>query len=325
MGTVPLLGSVVITLGGAAWYFGYARRRIDREGAAVDAVRREVGRRTVARTRDAVTPVEGYEAMVAVPETTDPAHERSLIAVAADLARAQGGSVTVVRFDEVADQVPLPAATDPSKADLAFEERIEALEADLAVPIRAHEAVSHDTRHAVANAVTDRDPKMLVLGYQSRGLRDRVFDSDADWVLAHTDCEAVVVDDPENGVANIETVTVITDEGPYDPAKVAVADAVAVAHGATVCFEYAVDDRTSEPHQRVIADYHEAIAEVCSAPVRTGFVKSDGGTPSATGVFVVAAGNRLLVADADEPVLVVRPQGANTAGRMRRVFERWLL
>ncbi|WP_160134880.1 amino acid permease [Halococcus salsus] len=326
MGTVPLVGSVVITLAGVAWYLGYGRRRVDREGAAVDAVRREIGRRSVVRTRNAIAPAGGYEAMVAVPETTDPAHERGLIGVAADLARVQDGSVTVVRFDEVADQVPLPAATDPSEGDLAFEDRIEALETDFDVPVRAHETVSHDTRHAVANAVTDRDPDVLVLGYRSRGLRDRVFDSDADWVLAHTDCEAVVVDDPENGFRDIETVTVLTDEGPYDPMKVAVADAVAMAHGATVRFEYAVDDRPNDARQRALTDYHEAIAEVCSAPVRTGFVRTDGGRPDAdTDVFVVAAGNRSLVADTDRPVLVVRPRGATPTGRVRQVLERWLL
>jgi nucleotide-binding universal stress UspA family protein len=329
MGTVPLVGAVLITAGSVAWYLWYARGRVEREGAAVDAVRREVGRQAVRRTRDAVAPTEGYEALVAVPEGMDPSHERMLVDTAADLAAPQYGAVSVVRFDEVADQVPLEAATERSPADIEFEERADTLATDFDVPVRVGEVVSHDTRHALANYVDEYDVDMLVIEQQPSRLRERVFDSDVEWVLAHTDCDAVIVDDRGTDGEAIETVTVLAGDGAYDPAKIAVADAVAAAHDATVALEYAHDGPVSDEQRRTFADYHEEVAALCSVPVRTAFVRSDGGVSGAenddTDVLVVGTDGRSLAESADCPVLVVRPREETTPGRLGRALERWLL
>lgn len=329
MGTIPLVGAVFITAGSVAWYLWYARGRVEREGAAVDAIRRELGRQAIERTREAVTPTEGYEALVAVPEDADPSHEKMLVDVAADLASPQHGGVSVIRFDEVADQVPLEAATERSPADIEFEERADTLATDLDVPVRVDEIVSHDTRHALSNYVEERDVDVLVMEQQSPRLRERLFDSDIEWVLAHTDCDAIIVDDSGAEHGDIETVTVLTDEGPYDPAKIAVADAVAAAHDATVELEYALDEFASEEQRRTIADYHEEVAALCSVPVGTAFVRPDGGADGLenddTDVLVVGTDGRALADGADCPVLVVRPREETTPGRLGRALERWLL
>ena len=331
MGTVPLVGAVLITAGSVAWYLWYARDRVDREGAAVDAVRRELGKQAVERTRTAVAPTgEGYEALVAVPEGMDPGHEAALVDVAADLAAPQHGRVSVVRFEEVADQVPLEAAAaEQSSADVAFEERTDTLATDIDVPVSVSEIVSHDTRHALATHVTEAGIDTLVMERKPGGLRDWSFNSDVNWVLTHTDCDAVLVDDDGAGLGAVETVAVVTDEGPYDPAKIAVADAVAMAHDAEVILEYALGEFASEEQRRTIIDYHEAVAQLCSAPVRTGFVLPDGGVTAFDGgdadVLVVSTEGRRLAADADCPTLVVRPREEATPGRLGRALERWLL
>lgn len=345
MGTVPLVGALLITAGSVTWYLLYARGRVDREGAAVDAVRRELGRQALDRTREAVTPTgSGFEALVAVPEDMDPSYERTLVDVAADLAAPQHGGVLVVRFDEVADQVPLAAAEEQSPADVEFEERTDDIAAELDVPVRVNEVVSHDTRHALANYVESAGVDVLVVEHEPRGLRERLFSSDVNWVLDHTDCDAVLVDDaaPDSGgsdgwvgapadvgLGEVNVVSVLTDEGPYDPAKVAVADAVATAHGAEVRFEYTVDGFASEEQRRVIDDYHEEIAGLCSAPVRTGFVLPDGGeadfAAGETDVLVSGLGAGGIVETADCPTLVVRPREETMPGWFARTLERWLL
>lgn len=55
MGTTALLAAVAITVGSVVWYFAYVRPRVSREGAATDAIRRQVGRETlteIASARD---------------------------------------------------------------------------------------------------------------------------------------------------------------------------------------------------------------------------------------------------------------------------------
>lgn len=330
MGAIPLIGAVVITTASIAWYLWYARDRVDREGAAMDVVRRELGKQAIGRTHEAIMPTgEGYEVLVAVPENMEPTHEEMFMEVAADLATPQHGGVSIIRFDEVADQVPLKAATEQSPADIEFEKRTDAFATDLDVPVHVGEVVSHDTRHALANYVEKHDVDMLVMEQQSSRLRERLFDLDVEWVLAHTDCDAVVVENGRTEHGRIETVTVLTDEGPYDPAKIAVADAVAVAHDAEVELEYALDEFASDEQRQTIADYHDEIGALCSASVRTALVRPDGGASGSTGndtdILIVGTEGHRLAADVDCPVLVVRPREETTPGRLGRALERWLL
>jgi hypothetical protein len=274
--------------------------------------------------------------LVAVREGTDPSSERLLVEIAADLAAPQHGRVSVVRFDEVADHVPLDhAATTRSAGDLRFEERTDAIAVGLDVPVRIGEIVSHDTRRALANHVRDGDPDVLVMEREPEGLRSRLFTSDADWVLAHTDCDAVLVDHRatgtpgRTGLGDLDAVAVLTDEGPYDPAKIAVADAIATAHDATITLEYSVEGFASEEQRRTISGYHDEIAALCSAPVHTGFVLPDGGTAAFedrdTDLLVVGTGAAALADAVDCPALVVRPREETTPGSVVRILERLLL
>lgn len=329
MGTVPLVGSVIIAVAGVVWYLVYGRPRVDREGAAVDAVRREVGRNAVERTRDAVESVEGYEALVAVPEGGEE-REETLLSVAADLARPHHGRVSVIRFDRVADQVPLDAATGRSAADIRFEERTDEFAAALDVPVEVGEVVSHDTRRALANYVNERDPDVLVLEREPEGLHSRLFGSSVDWVLDHTSCDVVLVED--RGMDDVDTVTVVTDEGPYDPPKIAVADALASAHDADIRLEYPMESVGSDERRAAIEDYHEEVARLCSVPVRTGILLPNGGGDpfeDDLGLLVVGSGpggghNESLVDGVDASALVVRPRRDTVPGPVRRTLERWL-
>lgn len=326
MGPIPLVGAVLITVASVAWYLWYARDRVDREGAAVDAVRRELGKQAVERIREAVTPTgEDYDALVAVPE--DRTYEGVLVDVAADLAAPQHGGVSVVRFDEVADQVPLEAAAEQSPADIEFEERADTLTTDVDVPVRVSEVVSHDTRRALAHYVNEANVNTLVMGYETGGLRDRLFSSDMNWVLTHTDCDAVFVDDDSGELGDIDTIAVVTDEGPYNPAKIAVADAIAMAHNAEVKLEYSLENETSDEQRQTIIDYHEKVADLCSVPVRTGFICTDGGPTPENGSDVIVGGieDQWLIDDIDSPALIIRPHEQSTPGRIGRTLERWLL
>ncbi|WP_097008343.1 amino acid permease [Natronoarchaeum philippinense] len=330
MGLVAIVGAVVITLGGVAWFYYYGRPRVDREGAAADAVRREVGRKAVDRTRDAVAQTDDYEALVAIPEGSNRRTEAGLLSVAADLARPHDGHVSVVQFDEVADQVPLAAATEKSPTDIEFEDRTDELAADGDVPVRASEIVSHDTCRALANYVGETAPDVLVLEREPDGLQSRLFGSDVEWILEHTDCDAVLVED--RNVDAIDGVTVVTDDGPYDPSKIAVADAIASAHDAAITLEFPLDAGTDD-RRATIERYHDEVADLVSVPVSTNVVAP--GEPTAfegdeTDLLIVGSGpddDGLadgLVDGVDSSALVVRPRSDEVPGRLGRAIQRRL-
>ena len=275
IGFVPLVGAVAITVGSIAWYYLFVVRRggVDREGAMTDAVRRSVGRRAVEDTESAVDE-QSYEVLVAVTERTDRNVERSLIDLATALARDREGGVRVAQFDEAPDQTPLPqSAGRLTEADQAFEARMEDRTTDSEIPIRYGEVVSHDTRHAIVNYAKDIDADVLLIDRPPGRVSETLLGSDTDWIEEHAPCTVVEATDFEQD--GIERIAVVTDEGPFDPEKVAIAGAVAQQTGATVQFYLAIGEDPPESRRNTTDDYLEELRSLCDAPVESRVLEAD--------------------------------------------------
>ena len=274
MGTVPFLGAIAITLGSLLWYYGYVYRRggVDREGAATDALRRSVGRSVVAETQEQVDADE-YEVLVAVTERTPPATENNLVDFAVDVARDRNGRVRVAQFDEVPDQTPLSrSAEDLTAADESFEARLEDRATDSDVPILYGELVSHDTKHAIVNYAGETGADALVIERPPDQFPSSVFGDRTDWVEDHAPCDVIEVVTFDN--TDIDTISVVTDGGPYDPAKIPVVDGVAKSAGAEIRFYYPVEPGAPETRRNTIEDYFSDLEEMVEAPVTTTIVET---------------------------------------------------
>ena len=336
IGFVPLVGAVVITAGSMVWYYLFVYRRggVGREGAMTDAFRRSVGRNAVEQTESEVE-TNGDEVLVAVTERTSLAVERSLIDLAVDLARTREGGVRVVRFDDVPDQTPLPqSAQRLTEADQAFEDRLADRATDSVIPIRYGEIVSHDTRHAIVNYAANVGTDTLIIE-RSPG-STHLLGSDADWIEDHAPCDVVEVSNLDHDTA--EHIGVITDEGPFDPTKVGLADALATAVDGTLTFYFPVAADAPESRRNTIEDYFSELVALCEAPVETRIIES--GTDDAieiaardSDVIVVSGIQRGLtdrlfgransvMAENDHGTLVV--YGERQPGRIRGAVERYL-
>ncbi|MGQ4554728.1 amino acid permease [Halobellus sp. GM3] len=338
MGTVPLVGAVVLTVAGVGWFLAYGRNRVDREGAAVDAVRRQVGRNAVGRTRETVDARPGdYRVLVALDHEVSKAEERPFVRVAAALARPHDGEVVVTRFQQVPDQVSLTYASETeSPADVKFETQTDELDAEFDVPISSGTIVCHDVRHAVVNYADHENVDMLLMEDTSSasGLRGRLFGSDVEWVLRHAPCDVGLLNAGAEGLRDLDVVGVLSDEGPYDPEKIAIADAIAAAAGGSITLAYAGRSGASGIEERTLQDYHAEVAAICSVPVSSCIPITDArkhearAELSATDLIVVSASERTndaiaaYLEDAERPVLVVHQQGTELRGRLARALGR---
>ncbi|ELY66544.1 universal stress protein [Natrinema versiforme] len=340
MGTVALAGAAVITAGSIGWYWVYARPRIDRAGIAVDTVRRTTGRSAVDRTEDALES-NTANVLVALTEGTGEARERQLIRIAADVARERGGGVTVIQFDEVPDQVSLGYASETqSPADLEFEEQTGELCEEFDVPITYGEIVSHDTKHAIVNFAAHEGVDALLMERQPGGLRHQFIGSPIEWVLHRAPCDVVLVEDRDFDA--VGEVTVLTDRSPFDPSKVRIADALATELDATVRLVYAIESSASTDLRRTIEDYQDELVDLCSAPVTTEIVETDGSvegliTVAQTAEFLVIGrdGGRLqtvlgndladrLIDATESPALGVHAHDTHRPGLLGRIVERFV-
>ena len=330
MGTVALVGAVVIVAGSILWYALYVRPRVSREGAATDAVRRRVG-------RDALTDTESArddsprEVLVALTKNVDANRERSLVAAGADLVREDDGRVVVVRFDEVPDQAPLTEEmTTQTAQDVSYESRIEALSAELDVDIEADEIVSHDTKHAVVNFAKHRGVDTIIAEHEPLRLRSRLFADPVDWVVRHAPCDVLIVDNL--GYDQPSHVVLSGDGGPYTPLAVNVAEAIAATNDGDISLWYPSGQDETDEYEQTMTDYQSEISELLSVPVYAEPIRTDGGQPSRPDIVIRRGTDdrlRAILFD-DHPVLpqpgcttiTVYPHKSRRTRLSRRLLER---
>jgi amino acid transporter len=337
MGRLPVAGAVVITAGSLIWYYTYVRRRgdVDREGAATDAVRRWVGRKVVEETETAVENGT-YDVLVGVTDRTDVERERALMRLGISLARGRDGVVHAVRFDEVPDQTPLEKVSDQTEGDVSFEERMEEVCENVGVDAEYGEVVSHETKHAVVNSAEETGADAVVIERRPERLHTSVFDDEVGWIRRHAPCDVVELED--KGVEEVEKVAVVSDRGPYDPAKVAVADAVACDSDASVELLFAVGTDAPPQQRETVGEYLTELESNFVAPVSSTVVEGDDralaliDAASDADVVVVGAGNAgLKAAVFEEPseriiegvdgTAIAVKGGEEEAGRLRRFVE----
>jgi nucleotide-binding universal stress UspA family protein len=339
MGPIPLLGAVVITLGSVLWYFYYARGKVEREGAATDVLRRAIGQEAIERTKSTFEEIEGYEALVAITEDTSAERERSLVRIAADIARKNDGSVTVVQFDEVPDQAPLEQVSETlSPADEAFERRTAELTAEFDVPIQYGEIVSHDVKRAVVNFAADEDADFLLLEREDDSPYAPIVGTSEEWITRKAPCDVLLIG--ERDLTDILSITVVTDDGPFDPQKIAIANALASETGSRIDLLYPVTGSATEAQRETIEEYLAELEELCSVPVYRSVVESDdpahdfvSATDPADVLIIGTDGGRLrsnlfgrpadwIVDSVDCTAVQIEPARSERPGYLRRVVER---
>lgn len=335
--TVPTVGAILIVTASLLWYFGYVDRRVEREGVARDEFRRRIGERAIDRTKEAFeSDGEGEGVLVAVTEDTDLDRERTLVELGAAVADAGDDPLTVVRFDEVPDQLPLQSAReDQSRDDVDFEERMADLEDELDVPIEYGEIVSHDAGHAIVNFARHDEADLLVTGGEPVG--DRMLGRDVDWIAGHAPCDLLLVD--TDRLDGIETVALVTDQGPFAPLKVRVADAIAAATDAEVELVRALQSDSAEGQADTVDGYHDELAELFSVPVGSTMLDDDDPETIATavddaGLVIVESDDSAVLRQLDDRqpdqivdevesgAVIVHPHEARQPNPLSRLVER---
>ena len=329
MGTVALVGAVAIIVGSFVWYLLYVSPRVDREGAATDAVRRRIGRNVLADTESAVDE-RPREVLLALTKDLAADRERSLVAAAADIVRPDDGRVVAVRFQEVADQVPLTEEqTIQSSADRSFETRMSEYADELGVDIEPDEIVSHDTKHAVVNFADDRAVDTIIAEHEPLRLRSRLFGDPIDWVVRHAPCDVLLVDNL--GYDAPSQVAIAGDGGPYPPLAVNLAGALAEANSDDVTLWHPTGRPGTDQYERTIDDYRSELSGLLSVPVRAESVRADGGQPSTPDVLVRrGAISRVSTLGDDRPLfpspgctaITVYPHESRRPPLGRRLLER---
>ena len=263
MGTLSLAGAAGLVVGGVLWYRFYGRERTEREGAALDAVRRTTGDYSISDARALFATGGGGGALIAVGPETGRETRETLVRVAHAVAGRRGGRLDVIRFEEVPQQVTLSHAAERTPADESFERETRRLTDRVSTPVEVGEVVSHDTEHAIANYVADDDVNLLLGEWRPERFGGELAGHDVDWYIENVAADTVFVRD--RGIGDVDEIAVVGTQGTYDSLAVLVADAIAGPLDATVRFLYAMDESASAEEREAVDAYHQELTDVCTA------------------------------------------------------------
>jgi len=100
---------------------------------------------------------------------------------------------------------------------------------------------------------------------------DSLLGDSVDRIRKQIDCDTIAVD--AQPLDALETVTLVTIRGPYDPLKVRVGNAVATEAGADLQFRcYPLDERQSAEERQQLEAYHDDLLDLCDVPTERTFV-----------------------------------------------------
>ena len=248
MGTLALAGAVGIILVGALWYRVYGRERTEREGAALDAIRRTTADYALDRTRELLATGGERRVLIPVGSATTAERERDLLRLAADMLPQRTPTPDGGDARERTDGSTRFGADTDVDTSMGSESEVDGDHDDRSDTDTDRAARSNPT----SRADDDRD------GHDGRGERD-----EREQYNGLREPRRASAGSPFRGGARTARAV---ERGPFDPLEVLAADVIAAAHGANVEFLATVDTSASADQREGLDTYLADLADL----VRTG-------------------------------------------------------
>ncbi|AUV84116.1 amino acid transporter (plasmid) [Salinigranum rubrum] len=301
------LSAVFVTVA-VVWYFAYARRQTDRQG--------HLGRYILDREGELPPSVVDVAATVApngagrdsdAPTTmvalSNPRTEHALVALAAALAKHEGGRLLATHVIQVPDQTSLAAAADQRRRisetsdQLLADARADA--DDLGVPIETRTILSHQGLDEVFDAARSHNVDRLIMGHRGTHLAGGRAEGRLDELIHELPCDVLVLD--ERGFDPTE-ILLPTAGGHSSDLSAEVARALQETVGANVAVLHVADDSTTgrEFLEEWVTDHELDEVELL---VETGDIE--------TAIGNAATGRTLVIVGATERGLLSRIVGGS--------------
>ncbi|MCL9818028.1 APC family permease [Natronocalculus amylovorans] len=297
MGLIPLLGAAGISVAAALYYVVYVRDSIEREGAAREAIRRNIGDDAVKQTRELFESDSSYKVLVATTEQTSTGAKRDMVRVGSDMGRLRSTAVSVVEFldiphqifaenhakvqqtgtlewlADIADDAPEWMPTDPEASALRTSGGVDTVEIASNTAVSYQRIDSEDHKRAIVDVATYRNYDLLLLERRADEFHRRLFGSPIEWILENTPTDVLLVED--RGFNGADEIAVVATRGAYDPLKILIADAVAEETGAEINLLQAIGKNAPETQRETLEAYHNELAALCTVPVRSTIIETD--------------------------------------------------
>lgn len=294
MGTLSQVGALVFILIGIAWHAWQQRvgEPVEPAYSVADQFRRMVQQRSLEQKRRArdervATPADPADRPRILLELLAGAPSRSVLTIAAGLARRDDAIVDVVVPTVVPHQIPL--SQHGAVIDREWIEKVEGRLAEFEVEWEFHHVISRSRERAILGLI-DQRTELVIVDWHAPLRVHRLRASHVDIILREAATRVLVL--KHRGPLRLSDVVVATGGGPYERAEVEVADAIAACSGATLTFLKVLPTEAPEERERNAAEYLNGLCDLVDASARGRIVRED---DLAAGLIRASRGADLLV------------------------------
>jgi len=269
MGVVPIVGAVLIVLGGFGWYRGFGRSHASHESASLDALRTRASGQLIAETGAALSASGKGHIVVPVHTAISDSRLKDLLRSAAAIS-SEDAVVEVLRLDHVGPEGRPHAAS--SDDEHAFDERVRQAGDPTAGTVVVLHITGRHRRQAI-DAYIRTGYVDLVLTELLRGSEDRDFQHDMEWLADRAFCDFVFLGN--RYLADLDDIAILGSGGPLDAIKINLASRLGRADDATLRFVHVLSDHASGRQVAALREYHQRLDRLVTRGTRSEIVKSD--------------------------------------------------
>jgi len=255
MGTIALVGLLVISALGLLLYLLYGRKRSSHLGILRQIMKRKDLVRDPTRTGAYKTLQEG-RTIVALFGGESSAE--ALVQIGMTLAGPRG-HVDVLALREVPEQTDLSTMLEPDDRITSLERRVMALASERGVEVQVDVIVTRDLRRTLYERANHLDSKWVVMAWRELHLRGRIVRDPMEWLRSHLPCNLAVFRDA--GIRTYRHLMVVAEPGPHDALVAHTADDLASLFRADVAFINHSGRHGGD--QAVAAAYAEQMRALC--------------------------------------------------------------
>jgi basic amino acid/polyamine antiporter, APA family len=265
LGTIAIYGVALSLAVGTAWYFAYAKKRIQRK-SVLSLLWGES--RALRATEEAENDEE--DASLQAPRVLvpvfgeEPAPER-LIRLAA--AFVEDGQLEVTRLEEVPDQANLTDFMEADQKTQHLADNSYLVGEDTHINVDFHSILTHNAMETVISHASKTKAEWIVMEWPKRRKLQYIVKHPLSWWLDHPPCDLAIFRD-KRGVFDGDTsddfsrILVIAKPGPYDSLLVHVADRLAQQQkNGVVTLLYPVKEDCSEERLQQHKIYHQQLGK----------------------------------------------------------------
>jgi mannitol/fructose-specific phosphotransferase system IIA component (Ntr-type)/nucleotide-binding universal stress UspA family protein len=266
MGPVALIGGGGIVGFGLVWYFAYARKRVNRKGAAsrLYGDRRRIsgrmsGQRTV-KTSGVIIPIFARDEDI-----------EDLIPLGGMLAE-KDCSLNVLRIEEVPDQTTLAMFEETDQLTEEIASRVDSVAKQHRLACTFEDIVTHHAKHVLYERAVTEGSNWIVMRWQPRSPWRWFVTDPVAWFIHHPPSDLILFretpDTDGAGLDRFKRILIFAEPGPNDALVTHVADRFALTvAGAKLTFAHLLSAEADEAAEDMVRSYHQGLRELCSSDV----------------------------------------------------------